>query len=217
MGWTTPLKLTAYRYIGNTLDVGTTPSSGIGSYTQTFTNVDLSGGMLTVTHNLNSTDQICHVTIKDNNSNHIEVDNIQDIDENIIQANLGMIIPIVGTWTVLVTCVGTSTSTNITEAVNIDIDSTTVTLDSFIDTTSKSIRWDYIVDNGPGINMRSGSIIAVWNTTIDSIPQFNEISTSDIGDTSDVTFNVDKNGNDVRLRVTALSDNWSVKVLKYFI
>ena len=109
MGWTTPLSIVAYRYIGDTLEAGTTTSSGgIVGYTETFTNADLSGGMLTVTHNLNAQDEICHVSIKDNNNNQMEADNIQNIDQNIIQANFEMSIPIIGTWTILITCLESS-------------------------------------------------------------------------------------------------------------
>ena len=53
--------------------------------------------------------------------------------------------------------------------------------------------------------------MSVWEATGDTV-EFNEQTTNDIGDTSDLTFAVDINADQVRLQATTLSDDWSVKV-----
>ena len=93
---------------------------------------------------------------------------------------------------------------------NLDIDTGTETVDSFADTEGKGADWTYVVDKGPGTHMRKGKISASWDGVADSTPIFDEASTSDIGDTSGVTFTVDKTGNTVRLRCAVTSDNWAV-------
>ena len=98
-----------------------------------------------------------------------------------------------------------------------DVDIETVAIDSFTDTVSKAIRWDYVIDNGTGTNMRCGSIMAVWDETSNSTPSYSETCTSDIGNTSPVTFEVNKNINTVGLMVTSTSTDWSVRVRRYFI
>ena len=104
-----------------------------------------------------------------------------------------------------------------TIVINADVDTGTETCDSFADTAGKSAVWEYSLDNGPGTNMRSGTIRAVWNTTADSSPSYEDTSTSDIGDTSGVSFAVDKSTNTVRLRCTAGSDNWMFRALRLLI
>jgi hypothetical protein len=93
---------------------------------------------------------------------------------------------------------------------NLDVDIGTETVDSFADTLSKGADWTYVIDKGPGTHMRKGKVSASWDGVADSTPVFDVSSTSDIGDTSGVTFEVDKSGNTVRLRCTVTSDNWAV-------
>jgi len=97
------LYIQTFRYIGKTLD-GAAGSGNVVGATRTFTQADLSSGVLTFAHNLTAEDEILHVTIKTNNNKKIEVDDILYVDENVVQANLGMITPITGLWTILVTC-----------------------------------------------------------------------------------------------------------------
>ena len=107
--------------------------------------------------------------------------------------------------------------TGSTEVSNTDIDTGTETVDSFADTLGRMAVWDYSVDKGPGTNMRAGKITATWNETGGSTPVFTEDSTEDIGDTSGVSFTVDKSTNTVRLRCTVGSDNWAVYAVRTLI
>ena len=57
-------------------------------------------------------------------------------------------------------------------------------------------------------NVRAGIILAVWNgTTL----EFTETSTMDIGNTSDISFNVAIGGPNANFRVTTASSGWTVK------
>jgi hypothetical protein len=93
-------------------------------------------------------------------------------------------------------------------ASNVDIDTGTETVDSLADTDGKAAFWDYVAVNGA--NIRAGRIMAAWDEVASSTPVFAVSSTADIGDTSGVTFDMDKSGNTVRLRCTVTSDNWAV-------
>lgn len=94
---------------------------------------------------------------------------------------------------------------------NLDVDTGTEVVDSFADTTGNGgCRWDYVVNNGSGTNMRMGTVQAVWDQVAGSTPQYRETSTGDIGSTAGVAFTVDKSGNTVRLLCTVGSDNWKV-------
>ena len=97
---------------------------------------------------------------------------------------------------------------------NIDIDIGTETVDSFADTLGDSATWLYLVKNGD--NRRAGMIIACWNDSNDTT-EYNEVTTLDIGNTSDVTFEVDINSNTVRLRTSVLSNNWEVRVIRLLV
>lgn len=92
---------------------------------------------------------------------------------------------------------------------NTDIDTGTETVDSFDDTTCKAVHWDYVVYNGA--NLRTGTVMAAWDASSDAI-DYNEVSTVDVGDTSDITFAVDIDADVIRLRATVASDNWGAKV-----
>lgn len=100
---------------------------------------------------------------------------------------------------------------------NIDIDIGTETVDSFADTDGKGAEWSYVVDKGPGTNMRKGKISACWDKVTDSVPKFSDESIEDIGNTIGVVFSMDKSGNTVRLRCTVDSDNWLVSAVRRLI
>jgi len=91
---------------------------------------------------------------------------------------------------------------------NTDVDLGTTVIDSFSDTTCEACHWHYVIKNGA--NLRSGQIMAVWDASSDEIA-YNEVSTSDIGDTSSLSFEVNIDSNNLRLLATATSDNWIVK------
>ena len=102
---------------------------------------------------------------------------------------------------------------------NIDIDTGTETVDSFADVEGKAVFWDYVVVNGTNPEMailRAGRVMAAWDASTDAII-YSESSTSDIGDTSGVSFAVDINANNVRLRCTVTSDNWAVYAIRALI
>jgi len=104
-----------------------------------------------------------------------------------------------------------SLGASFTIASNIDIDIGTETVDSFADTLGEGVVWFYVViDNDSALNRRTGQIMAAWDATNDTI-EYTEVSTLDVGDTSDLTLAVDIDTNTVRLRATAGSDNWTVR------
>lgn len=99
-----------------------------------------------------------------------------------------------------------------------NIDTGTATVDSFGDTTGYGAVWRYVVDNGSGTNMRVGIITAVWDDVSDSSPEMSaDMSSADIGDTSGVSFAVDKSATTVRLRITVTSDDWSFYAVRTLI
>jgi hypothetical protein len=65
-------------------------------------------------------------------------------------------------------------------------------------------NFDYIVKNGS--NMKCGNIASIWNGSISS---HNELNTTDLGDTSPVSFDVTNNG---LLNVVVSSGIWKVEV-----
>lgn len=99
-----------------------------------------------------------------------------------------------------------------------NIDTGTTTVDSFGDTTAYGAVWRYVIDNGPGTNMRIGIIHAVWDTVSGSTPEMiPDVSSADIGDTSGVSFAVTKSGTTVQLEMTVGSDDWTFYGLRTLI
>jgi hypothetical protein len=91
---------------------------------------------------------------------------------------------------------------------NTDVDTGTETVATVSSTDYDGVFFDYVIKNGT--NLRAGTVTAVHDGTNVS---FNEVSTQDIGDTSDVELSVDLSGGDIRLLATAASDNWTVKTI----
>ena len=91
---------------------------------------------------------------------------------------------------------------------NTDVDTGTETVADAPLSSYSGYFFDYVVSNGG--NFRAGTVTAVeYNGNV----EFTETSTNDIGDTSDLVLSCDaSNGSDMKLRATAASDNWSVKV-----
>jgi len=92
-----------------------------------------------------------------------------------------------------------------------NVDTGTKTVDSFADTDAKAAFWVYVLSKGA--NVRAGKIMAAWDAGSDAMV-YSESSTTDVGDTSDVSFAVDIDSNIVRLRCTVLSDDWSVEAVR---
>ena len=95
------LWITGYRYIGKTAVDGSVGS--LHTYSRQFTDSDLSGGMLTVSHNLNVPNRACNITVMDNTGYSIEVDGVQFTNENTAILDMRSIGSISGAWSVVVT------------------------------------------------------------------------------------------------------------------
>ena len=104
----------------------------------------------------------------------------------------------------------------ITRAENNDIDAGTEVVDSFADTLGDGVIWYYTAKQGA--NIRTGTIQACWDN-IANTTEHRETKTSDIGDTSPLTLDVDIDSNNVRLLATASSGetDWKVKVVRIVI
>ncbi len=96
---------TDYRLVGGITNPDWTAVGGGAGYTTTFVDVDLTSGLIIFNHNLIAENQIVHLTIKDNNGDHVVPDNVRDLDANNTRVDLGMSQPLTGTWTVIITCV----------------------------------------------------------------------------------------------------------------
>jgi hypothetical protein len=87
-----------------------------------------------------------------------------------------------------------------------------------IDTISTAITygtvWHYTVVKNDGSAARSGIITAIWAT---GSTQMNETSTQDIGDTTDVEFDVVLSGTDAQLQATIIADTWDISVVRMII
>jgi hypothetical protein len=89
---------------------------------------------------------------------------------------------------------------------NTDVDSGTEII-ATVDTGSyKSAFFDYLINDGT--NYRAGTVTSVWDGT--SV-EFNEVSTNDIGNTSDVTMSVDLGNGQARLKATTTTNNWNIR------
>jgi hypothetical protein len=88
----------------------------------------------------------------------------------------------------------------------------TSVVDSISTGTTEAATWHYSVNDGS--NLRAGTVVAGW---LGSNVVYAETSTTDIGDTSAVTFDVNESGGDIRLVATATSGTWTVKVNRLLI
>ena len=98
---------------------------------------------------------------------------------------------------------------------NVDVDTGTEDIDTFADTEGHGgVRWDYVVKNG--VNLRKGSIQAVWDNTGDTINHIEDYV--EVGSTeAELVFNVIIDTNVVKLQATATSDNWEVYVKRLLV
>ena len=87
--------------------------------------------------------------------------------------------------------------------------SSTDAADSFSSILGDSSVWQYNVKNGS--NLRAGTVVAVWDNATNSI-EFTEMSTSDLGDASPITFEVEYNSaGDIELIANITSGTWTIK------
>jgi len=92
---------------------------------------------------------------------------------------------------------------SISGSTNLDVDTGTENVATA--TGAEAAFFDYVIKNGT--NVRAGTITAVTDATN---VEYNEISTVDLGDTSDVKLKVVLSSSDLILQATTISDNWNV-------
>jgi hypothetical protein len=81
----------------------------------------------------------------------------------------------------------------------------TVTVSSINTGSYRSAFYNYYVASSS--NARAGQVMSVWNgTTI----RYTEVTTTDVGTTSNVAFSVELSGTNVNLRVSS-SGGWDVR------
>ena len=165
-------------------------------------------------HNIG--DQFPVVQVFDTNDNQIIPGRVEMVDDN----NLKIYFDTATAGTAAVNVGGialtasyaedlTITSALLSYQENIDVDSAAVETVATVNTGSHSgAFFDYTCISGS--NARAGTVMAIYNG---GSVEYTDNSTSDIGDTSGVTFSVDTSGADMRLRATVTSDDWSIKTL----
>ena len=89
---------------------------------------------------------------------------------------------------------------------NTDVDTGTETIKELAIATYQAAFFDFVIKKGS--NIRAGTLTAAHDGTN---VEFNEVSTVDLGDTTDVKLSVDISSGNMRLRATTLSNDWSVK------
>jgi hypothetical protein len=81
-------------------------------------------------------------------------------------------------------------------------------ISSFPTTDGNGVNFEYLVKNNT--NYRVGNIMAVWDG---SNINFTEVTTVDLGNTTDVILSVQINTGNIELIADALSQPWTVKTL----
>jgi hypothetical protein len=99
---------------------------------------------------------------------------------------------------------GSPSTPDFTTFENIDLDTGTEDVDVFDASLAHGVEWDVVIRKG--INRKRAKIGATWEGININWDQFNTIELGTI----DVTFDVDINGGNVRLRGIATSDDWIV-------
>lgn len=98
------------------------------------------------------------------------------------------------------------------DASNTDVDIGTETVDSFTPGADGSVVWHYYIGNVT--NHRAGTVTAAWDDSENLIVS-DEASTSDLGDTSNLTLNVIMSAGLISLQATAVTtNNWIVRVIR---
>jgi len=154
-----------YVLTADSAGVGTWQESSGGTsdttvYIKTFTNSDLSSGVLSVSHGLSST--ICQVSVFDNSNNFILPDEITLIDANSLTIDLSSFSTISGDWNcIVVSSGGDSTVSNFT-----DLQDTpsgySGDADKFlkVDNDASGVVFSLLQENSSGTVTASGDIIS---------------------------------------------------------
>lgn len=81
-------------------------------------------------------------------------------------------------------------------------------VEQFADTIGSGAKWLMNVKNGA--NIRTSEIMCAWDSGTNAVIA-NEVSTTEVGTTTDVSYNVVISSNSVQLRVTSVSNGWTLK------
>jgi hypothetical protein len=183
---TTTIDLTSFGTLTGTwhyviMDSGTTANLVVPVYSLAFTSGDLSGGILTVSHNLG--DQYPLVAVYDNSNNIVQPDDITGTDANTTSIDLGSF-TVTGTWRAIVSATGGVSTTNPnsyrTSFVNGDLTAGVLTVthnlaEKFVDVTvynnsdQKIIPDDITVTNANNLDIDLsgfGTLTGTWNLVI---------------------------------------------------
>ena len=99
---------------------------------------------------------------------------------------------------------------NLSYQENLDVDSASPeVIASLAAADFDAMFFDFVVKKGT--DLRAGTIFAVHDGS--GTVRFNEVTTADHGDTSDVEFSVEINSGNMELKATVASDDWTVKSL----
>ena len=99
---------------------------------------------------------------------------------------------------------------NLSYQENLDVDSAAPeVIASLAAADFDAMFFDFVVKKGT--DLRAGTIFAVHDGS--GTVRFNEVTTADHGDSSDVSFTVEINSGNMELKATVLSDDWTVKSL----
>lgn len=98
-------------------------------------------------------------------------------------------------------------STVLNTQINSDVDTGIETVASISTSSFSSAFFDYYIQDG--INYRAGTVSSVWNTS--GAVRYTDVSTTDIGNTSGLTFAVVLTNSTASLQATSTSDNWNIK------
>lgn len=101
----------------------------------------------------------------------------------------------------------TINGSNLTTQQNSDVDIGTEIIARVSTSSFSSAFFDYFLQDGT--NYRAGTVSSVWNNL--GVVRYTDTSTTDIGDTSPVTFNVVLTNSTASLQATATTNNWNVK------
>ena len=82
-------------------------------------------------------------------------------------------------------------------------------LDSFSTSLTDGCHWNYVIKNNN--SLEAGTIIGVWDY-VTSASTYTQYSTDSLGNTNNVTFNIQINNDNVELVTIISSGNWNIKL-----
>jgi hypothetical protein len=100
---------------------------------------------------------------------------------------------------------------------NPDVDIGTEIIDEFPDTVGRAVTWKIVITKGPHISCVTAK--TVWDSSTEVIAALVEDTVVYIGvlPSTHITLSCDLVANQVRLKATTISDNWSVKIIERII